>query len=1027
MNEKILNTLMHLFAIIAPAQGNENDRRQVVEAFLRPQLNQEGVKAYLKIFEAYYAEAQERLRKGKEARRNSSISVRIIKICFDIGMQLTLNQKIVVLVQLLEYCRSDNTGVSSTELEFIITAAEGFNIIPEDYQLIQQFVLSSREEVPESPQVLIIDSDRASKYEKTRHIVNDAFRGQVRVLNLPQADMLFVRSFGTGELLLSGQLRHEDRVYLFERGASLKFMSSKPIYYSEVIRQFLDESALASRVVYEVNNIEYKFKGGQVGLHRMSFAEESGRLVGIMGASGAGKSTLLSVLNGINKPDTGEVLINGVNIHTDADKIKGLIGYVSQDDLLIEELTVFENLFYNAKLCFGNLDDETITGKVDEVLHSLGLHEIKDMKVGSPLNKKISGGQRKRLNISLELIREPAILFLDEPTSGLSSLDSENILDLLNDLKLKGKLIFVVIHQPSSDIFKMFDRLIFLDTGGYMIYYGIPVGAIGYFKDRMHLPKYNDSECPACGNVNPEQIFSIVESKVLDEFGRPTMTRKVSPVEWSNHFSSGKEDRPPKPGSGNGIPEITLKTPGKMKQFSVFVRRDILAKLSDAQYMVITLLEAPVLALFLAFIIRYFDESVSNPAYTLLQNTNLPVYIFMSVIVAIFMGLTVSAEEIIKDRKILKREAFLNLSWNSYLLSKIGVQFLISAVQAASFVLIGNSIFGIRGMWFEYWLVLFSCWATSNMMGLLISDSFKTVVTIYILIPFLVIPQIILSGIIVKYDKLNPNISSPVSIPVYGEVIAARWGYEALAVDQFMNNRFEKQFYEYDKVISIAKFRKDIWYNEMKSILSRLESNIERERTGNSDRNDMMLIRNEIEEEKEFTTAIPFDTGILDPDAITAESLAAARDYIEKVRRYYIEVSRDAVDARDQKIIAFERADRDAFIMMKKQYTNESLEEFVKNDNEKDKIKRYRDRLYQNYDQIFYDPAHPLVKAHFYAPRKQVFGIYAGTLAVNTGIIWLMTISLYILLYFRVLHKVLESSEKFRRVMKDRRERRGKR
>ncbi|MCK7529737.1 MAG: ABC transporter permease [Marinilabiliales bacterium] len=164
------------------------------------------------------------------------------------------------------------------------------------------------------------------------------------------------------------------------------------------------------------------------------------------------------------------------------------------------------------------------------------------------------------------------------------------------------------------------------------------------------------------------------------------------------------------------------------------------------------------------------------------------------------------------------------------------MQFLISAIQAATFVAVGNSIFGIRGMWFEYWLVLFSCWATSNMMGLLISDSFKTVVTIYILIPFLVIPQIILSGIIVKYDKLNPTISSPVSIPVYGEIIAARWGYEALAVDQFMNNRFEKQFYQYDKVISIAKFKKDIWYNEMKSILSRLESNIDRERLDDSDR-----------------------------------------------------------------------------------------------------------------------------------------------------------------------------------------------
>ncbi|HNT92080.1 MAG TPA: ATP-binding cassette domain-containing protein [Bacteroidales bacterium] len=1022
MNEKILNTLMHLFAIIAPAQGNESDRRQVVEAFLRPQLNQEGVQAYLKIFDAYYAEAQERLKKGKEARRNSSISVRIIKICFDIGMQLTLNQKIIVLVQLLEYCRSDNAEVSNTELEFIITAAEGFNINPEDYQLIRQFVLSSRDEVLESPQILLIDSDRTTKYEKTHHIINSTIRGQVRVLNLPQADLLFIRSFGTGEMLLSGQLRHEDRVYLFERGSSLKFMSSKPIYYSEVIRQFLDESALASRVVYEVNNIEYRFKGGQVGLHRMSFAEESGRLIGIMGASGAGKSTLLSVLNGTNRPDSGEVLINGVNIHNDPDKIKGLIGYVSQDDLLIEELTVFENLFYNAKLCFGNLNDEDIAVKVDEMLHSLGLHEIKDMKVGTPLNKKISGGQRKRLNISLELIREPAILFLDEPTSGLSSLDSENILDLLNDLKLKGKLIFVVIHQPSSDIFKMFDRLIFLDTGGFMIYYGIPVGSIGYFKDRMHLPRYNDSECPACGNVNPEQIFSIVESKVLDEFGRPTATRKVSPSEWSAYYNSRREESPPQPRPGNGIPEITLRTPGKLKQFMVFVKRDILAKLSDAQYLVITLLEAPVLAFFLAYIIRYFDESASNPSYTLLQNSNLPVYIFMSVIVAIFMGLTVSAEEIIKDRKILRRESFLNLSWNSYLLSKIGVQFLISAIQAASFVAVGNTIFGIRGMWFEYWLVLFSCWATSNMMGLLISDSFKTVVTIYILIPFLVIPQIILSGIIVKYDKLNPNISSPISIPVYGEVIAARWGYEALAVDQFINNRFERQFYNFDKAISIAKFRKDIWYNEMKSILSRLESNIERERLDESSQKDMELIINEITEEMGFTTAITFDLSLLDPGRITTESVNAAREYIEKVRRYYIEVSRNAVEARDQSIMAFESADREAFIRMKKQYTNESLEEFVRNDNEKDKIKRYRDRLYQNYDQIFFDPVHPLVKAHFYAPRKQVFGIYAGTLAVNTAVIWVMTLALYILLYFRVLHRILDSLEKFMRVMRDRRE-----
>ena len=1018
MNEKILNTLMHLFAIIAPAQGNETDRRRVVEAFLKPQLNQEGVNAYLRIFDDYYAEAQHRLKKGNESRRNAAISVRIIKICYDIGAQLTLNQKIIVLVQLLEYCRSDDAGVSTIELEFINTAAEGFNVSRDDYRLIEWFVLSNRSEVPESPQILVIDNQKENPYEKTKHLCNPSLRGQVRVLDLQVAEMLFVRSFGTGELLLSGQLRHEDKVYLFERGGSLKFLNSKPIYYSEVIRHFLDESLLASRVVYEVKDIEYKFKGGFVGLHRMSFAEGSGRLVGIMGASGAGKSTLLGVLNGINAPDAGEVLINGIDIHREAEKVKGLIGYVSQDDLLIEELTVFDNLFYNAKLCFGNLNDMEIAHKVENVLYSLGLYEIKDMKVGTPLNKKISGGQRKRLNISLELIREPSILFLDEPTSGLSSLDSENILDLLNDLKLKGKLIFVVIHQPSSDIFKMFDRLIFLDSGGYLIYYGIPIRSIAYFKDRMQLPRYNDSECPECGNVNPEQIFSIVESKVLDEFGRPTKTRKVSPEEWNIFYHSGKEEVTPPPEHGRGIPEITLKTPGKFKQFLVFVKRDILSKLSDRQYLVITLLEAPLLAFFLAFLIRYFDESATRPVYMLMQNSNLPVYIFMSVIVSIFMGLTVSAEEIIKDRKILRREAFLNLSWNSYLLSKISVQFMISAVQAATFVAIGNSITGIRGMWFEYWLVLFTCWATSNMMGLLISDSFKAVVTIYILIPFLVIPQIILSGIIVKYEKLNPTISSPVSIPVYGEIITARWGYEALAVDQYMNNKFEREFYGYDKVISIAKFRKDIWYNEMKSILSRLEGDIERERIDEDSAKDLSLIYNEIAEEMGFTPDVPFNLSVIDPGNITMASVDTARNYIERVRRYYIDVSKQAVDERDRNIIAKEYEDKDGFILMKKRYTNESLEEFVRNENEKEKIIRYKDRLYQNYDQVFLDPGGRFIKAHFYAPRKQIFGIWFSTLAVNVGVIWFMTLVLYILLYFRVLHKILESSDKIKNVLR---------
>ena len=209
---------------------------------------------------------------------------------------------------------------------------------------------------------------------------------------------------------------------------------------------------------------------------------------------------------------------------------------MSQDDLLIEELTVYENLFYNAKLCFGNLSDEEISKNCLNLLSSIGLSETRNLKVGSPLEKTISGGQRKRLNISLELIRQPSVLFVDEPTSGLSSRDSENIMDLLKELALKGKLIFVVIHQPSSDIYKMFDKLMILDVGGYPIYYGNPVEAVSYFKHLVNHVNAEESECIHCGNVNPEQIFNIIESKVLDEYGNLTFNRKVNPSIWNKHY-----------------------------------------------------------------------------------------------------------------------------------------------------------------------------------------------------------------------------------------------------------------------------------------------------------------------------------------------------------------------------------------------------------------------------------------------------------------------------------------------------------
>ena len=1013
MNEKIIEALMQLFALIAEPQRNEAERKRVVEAYLRHQLNQGLVKKYLNVYSQAYNEAQERLEKSTPERREGAIAIRITKLCKDINEegQLDQEQRIIVVIQALEFCKSGGEKVSPRERDFISTLAEGLNISKAEYEIIGKFVLNQFTEIPSSQNLLVITGNKHTENHDVKYAHKEQLKGQIWILFVSSINMYFMRYARSGELSMNGQLLQENKVYPVSQGSSIKGYNISPIYYWDITMKFLKEEFLSSRVVYEVNNLEYRFKSGDVGIHHMTFKSESGRMIGIMGASGAGKSTLLGVLNGMNPPSDGEVLINSISIHKEKEKIKGLIGYVSQDDLLIEDLTVFNNLYFNAKLCFGNLAEEEIIQRVDNVLKNLGLYEIRNMKVGSPLNKKISGGQRKRLNISLELIREPAILFLDEPTSGLSSRDSENILDLLKELARKGKLLFVVIHQPSSDIFKMFDKLIILDSGGFLIYNGNPVDSIEYFKKKIGQPNYSESECYACGNVNPEQIFNIVETRVFTESGKPTETRRMSPSDWRELYEAERKEE--KLEEGKELPEINFKTPDRLKQFIIFTKRDILSKIADFQYILITLFEAPVLAFCLASLIRYFDESVRNPEYSLIDNSNLPVYLFMSVVVALFMGLTVSAEEIFKDRKILNREAFLNLSWNSYLMSKVFVQFGISALQAFTFVLIGNAITGIRGMTPEYWLILFSCWASANVMGLVISDSFKAVVTIYILIPFLIIPQIILSGVLVKFEKLNPNISSPVSIPFYGEMVTARWGYEALAVRQFVKNKFEKKFYEYDKSMSKARFKKDYWNSRLKVNLENIKNDLQKGSRDKDFDEDLLLASNEIRKELATTPGIRFEyADQLTPERITPEIITSALNYVELLRRFYVKKYNDANNLKDAYITKLESEDKAGFQKLRNDYFNKSLEEFVTSKNETQKIIDYQGEIIQKLDPIYMDPKHKFIKAHFYSPTKPVFGYYVDTFVINVLVIWVMTFVLYLMLYFRVLKKILSSGEK---------------
>ncbi len=1014
MSEEILKALTQLFAIITKQDGGATEKeRQYVIHFFQTELDHDSVQEYTNLYDQFSGygtgESEDKLKLT-----SVKDSVKTLGICKKINKTLTQKQKVVTLIKLLELVASDN-NFTTRRKEIINTVSTVFNLDQYEYNLLENFVISEALQALPFKDILLINDHPPSEGVPWKH-VHGHIAGTLVFMRVKSVDMYFTKYLGDEANMLNGFIMKPNHVYLFSHGSAIKTQGGEALYYSDLVANFnvqIKTTPLSFNAIIR----EMKFSSGVIGLHGVNISEGPGKLIAIMGASASGKTTLLNVLAGIVKPTKGEIRVNGFDIHTQKDRIHGVIGYVSQDDLLIEELSVYQNLLYNAKLCFANLSNEQIHRQVMEALVNLGIDQRSELRVGNVLEKTISGGQRKRLNIALELIREPAILFLDEPTSGLSSRDSENVIDLLKELSLKGKLIFVVIHQPSSDIYKMFDKIMVMDMGGYPTYYGPPVEAISYFKKSTLQVDSNRGQCKSCGDVNPEQIFNIIEAKVVDEYGQPTKKRKISPAQWYEQY---KERFKPIPIEDiKEQPPRSLHLPNKLQQTFIFFVRDTLSKLSNKQYLLINLLEAPLLALIISFIIKY-KSAPGGQAYLFRFNDNYPAYMLMSIIVALFMGLTVSAEEIIGDRKILKRESFLNLSWNSYLLSKLVILFSLSAIQTFTFVLVGHWLLEIEwSMLLPFWFVLFTVSCLANVMGLNISSAFNSSVTVYVLIPLILIPQMILSGLLFRFEKLNDLISAKGKVPLVGDMMASRWAYEALAVYQFINNTYQTPYYSLEKIEAQASFKSAFLADELNRKRKFIEDHLtdKNESIRNILDKDLNLIRKSIDNDVYKTGLSALNTSeVWRISDFTTDFNKKLEVYLTGYKMFYRDIHNQALMTREKMVIQKESEAGSQYSLTnsKNHYYNESLSDLVRNVSEKDRIIEYEGRLVQQLDPVYVEPRPTSVfdyRAHLFAPRKNLFGRMVSTYSFNILILWIMTLVLYGALYSQLLRKMVKGLE----------------
>ncbi len=1021
MKETTIKALLELFALIANVREGQisTNALNLIKRNLEKVIAREKIGQYLAQFYTYLGHHNKvRVSHASDTtglKKRSSQSVKALKICEESNKTLQQHEKIRILSRLIEFSNEDGI-ITDKELEFLETVKNAFHISDNEYNDIKAVIINPWLQGVNRDKLVVIDRSKLTGHS-LKHLYWKELEGMFLALYIESANMFMIKYLGNEEYFRNSIPMLPQVVEFLDTDSLISGVKISPIYFSTISARFIQEK-IRRNLEFIAKDVEYKFWNSPNGVQQFSFSARSGDLIGIMGGSGVGKSTLLNVFNGNLKPLKGHIYLNGYDIHRYTDELEGIIGYIPQDDLLIDDLTVFQNLYYNAKLCFGAYSEIQILKTVAGVLKDLDLYEIKHLKVGNPREKFISGGQRKRLNIGLELLRQPMVMFVDEPTSGLSSMDAESVMHLLNRQAIQGKIVVVNIHQPSSDIYKLFTKTLVMDRGGYVIYQGDPLQSMVYFKTEIEQINPEESQCPTCGNVNPEQVLEIVESKFVNEFGGLTGIRRYSAKMWNEKYRERIESHQKIEITRLRLPEINFKVPDLWKQFLIYTARDVRAKFENKQYLLITMLEAPLLALIIGYFTKYFTGTEADPSrYVFFANDNLVPFLFMSVIVSLFLGMIVSAEEIIKDVLILKRESFLHLNRLSYVGSKILIVFVISAFQMFLFVIIGNYMLEVRGMTFKFWLLLFSGACAANLIGLNISAALKTVASIYIVIPLILVPLILFSGTVVSFDKLRTLSKHSRYVPVIGNLMTSRWMIEALNVEQYKNNKFGKHFFEQDQLLSEATFKTSFLLPRLVGLLDEAGQLIE----SNSDDVKlnfiMQLQRNEM-------ASLARETGLhpgsiiwnFTPGLFTHDVHSKAKAYLNRISKRYESQARKANNERDRIYYMLEGklGGRPALLEMQSAYTNRSITNLVLNRSQSNKIIEHHHHLIQRMDPVYQKPVSRWGQAHMFAPVKRIGPYEIDTYWFNLAVIWFSTMLAITILYHDLLKRGMNSLEALR-------------
>lgn len=589
---------------------------------------------------------------------------------------------------------------------------------------------------------------------------------------------------------------------------------------------FIDEERTQIESL-EVDALVHDFGKDSRALDEINFTVRRGEMMCIIGPSGSGKSTLLAALSGQREPTRGKVNINGLSLYDHRESLVPFVAHMPQEEALNPQLTVREHLRHALIIRRPGLAKFEHGRRVDSMLAELGLQGIAHRRVGSPGEKTISGGERSRLNLGLDLGSRAEVFLFDEPISGLSSKDSEHVAETLRALA-REKIVIASLHRPGASVLRLFDKVLLLDNGGKMAFFGTPQQMVAYFREACE--EYGIAHPATLGKtpLGADFVFDILETplNVIGETGNTGVARRFSPNFWQERFESlslltslegdnASAAQPKVTGSFERLP--VPPTPPRrgravLRVFLTHFQRSFLSKLRNRGTLYSTFLEAPILAALIAITLR----SSPTGSYQFSTALHIPAYLFLSVTVAMFLGLTNSATEILRDRSVLRRERNCQPGGLSYVISKFLALGIVAAVQCLFYLVVGNHFLEIEGVLIYHWLWMTLTALTGTGMALLVSSLVRTERAALTAVPLLLVPQMLLAGALVPYKEMNRGLFDDVKterehggVPVPAKIMPLRYAFEGMLIGQATRNPFEIERIRLQRKIDRFRYSKD--------------------------------------------------------------------------------------------------------------------------------------------------------------------------------------------------------------------------